>query len=177
MKTLKILIPILICTLIFTSCSNDDDSGSITEPLTQREILMTIYNANPGVLSWDVENPDINTWAGVTTDASGNVTVLNLGNYSSRDIRLIGLDEPVFIVGEKLTSVPNEIWMLESLIVLDLAYNTLDEIPEEIGQLTNLIALILYENPLTNGIPQAVLNLGSDIVKLEEIPILIEIIE
>lgn len=177
MKTLKILIPILICTLIFTGCHNDDDSGSITEPLTQREILMTIYNANPGVLNWDVENPDINTWAGVTTDASGNVTILDLGNYSSRDIRLIGLDEPAFIVGKKLTSVPNEIWMLESLIVLDLAYNTLEEIPEEIGQLTNLIALILYENPLTNGIPQAVLNLGSDIVKLEETDIFIEIIE
>ena len=171
MKTLKKLIPAFIFLAIFTSCSKDDDAELIIEPLTQREILMTIYNANPGVLNWDVENPDINTWSGVTTNSSGNVIILNLSNYASLDLRDGGIltieeRESAFLSGQKLTSIPKEIAMLENLTSLNLEYNNLETLPEEIGQLTNLTELILYGNPLSEGLPQAILDLGYDVVKI-----------
>ena len=69
---------------------------------------------------------DLGQWNGVTTDAAGRVTELNL-----RDNRLSG-------------ELPEELGILTSLTELDLRDNRLSgPIPPELGNLTNLTELNL----------------------------------
>ena len=51
--------------------------------------------------------------------------------------------------GEKLAAIPNEVFNLQHLKVLDLSSNQISEIPEGISRLKNLISLDLSRNPLT----------------------------
>ena len=98
----------------------------------QLKALIAIYEANPGnTLGWDLENPDIGSWAGVTTDADGNVIRLYFWN-------------------KNLTKLPAEIGQFVHLKNLDLSSNKLEELPAEIGQLVNLTWLSFYVNNLTS---------------------------
>jgi hypothetical protein len=79
---------------------------------------------------------DLGEWHGVTVDAEGRVTTLELDYY--------GLTGPL----------PSEVLQLSALQGLDLGGNLLTgPIPAELGKLTALTTLLLYENQLTGLIP------------------------
>jgi sulfopyruvate decarboxylase TPP-binding subunit len=114
---------------------------SVTAP-SDREVLFELYNANPGnTFGWDLNDPDIATWQGVTTDDQGRVTKLNLND-------------------RKISHLPASIGNLDKLIRLDLNTNALTEIPKELGNLNNLTTLYLFNNALTE-IPKELGNLNN----------------
>ncbi len=108
--------------------------------LTDREILVALYNATDGA-NWEdsrnwLSDRSIGTWEGVSTDANGRVTGINL-------------------FGNDLTGViPAELGSLSNLEYLTLQSNRLTgAIPAELGNLTNLKSLALGSNDLTGAIP------------------------
>ena len=105
-----------------------------------RAALVALYNATDGPnwtarINW-LSNELLSEWYGVTTDANGRVTNLNLGS------------------NELTGSIPTELDQLTQLQMLNLHRNQLTgPIPTELGQLTQLQVLNLYTNQLTGPIP------------------------
>ena len=119
---------------------------SIASP--DREVLVSLYNATEGPnwannTNWLSDKP-LGEWHGVTTDANGRVTELNLGgNQLSREI-------------------PSSLGSLANLQLLDLVSNQLTgPIPASLGSLANLQALDLGGNQLTGPIPASLSSLTS----------------
>ena len=118
-----------------------------TEPMTDREVLETLYHATGGS-SWNVRThwlseAPLSEWYGVATDGSGRVASLAL--FSN------GLS------GE----IPPELRQLTHLQELKLGYNDLSgPIPPELGQLTNLQELLLGGNQLSGPIPPELVKLS-----------------
>ena len=110
-----------------------------------REVLVALYNATDGPnwannTNW-LSARSLGEWHGVTTDANGRVTRLNLSTN-----QLIG-------------TIPPELGNLANLQSLDLWGNQLSGgIPPSLGSLANLQGLVLGSNKLTGPIP---LELGS----------------
>ena len=92
-------------------------------------------------------------WVGVTME-NGRVVKLKLmlkcltGAVPAEIGQLAALKE--LVLGNKLTSLPAELWQLTSLTVLSLHGNQLTSLPAEIGQLASLEQLVLSENQLTS---------------------------
>ena len=126
-------------------------------------VLVELYHTTEGP-NWTSKSGWLSTgplddWHGVTTDAGGRVTELNLRH-------------------NKLRGPIPELGRLKNLRSLDLASNGEDaernelsgEIPPELGQLTNLSNLDLFGNRLTGEIPSELgglsnlsrLNLGAN---------------
>ena len=61
---------------------------------------------------------------------------------------------------EKLTEVPEEVFKLKNLKILNLGNNNLANVPESIGSLSNLISLDLKENRLID-LPESIGNLSN----------------
>ena len=105
-----------------------------------REALVTLYNATNGANwtrkdNWLSAKP-IGEWGGVTTDAGGHVTELDLSGNN--------------LTGE----IPPELGSLSNLQLLLLTFNELSgEIPAELGNLGNLKWLDLSSNQLSGCIP------------------------
>ncbi|MCY3773566.1 MAG: hypothetical protein OXG98_16290 [Gemmatimonadetes bacterium] len=130
------------------------------EDLPDWEALVSFYNETNGS-NWK-ENTNwlsavpLDEWFGVSTDASGRVTALNLGRNNllgplpaalSRLDRLEYLDLP----GNELSGpIPPELGELENLRVLNLSRCWISgTIPPELGRLTNLELLDLDLNGTT----------------------------
>ena len=113
--------------------------GTAAAP-TDRAALVALYEATNGDnwtnnTNW-LSNRPLGEWHGVTTDASGRVTRLDL-----RENRLSG-------------SIPPELGDLANLQWLDLRENRLSGlIPPELGRLTKLTWLNLRGNQLSGSIP------------------------
>ena len=136
---------------------------TITVLLTQRQILQTILDANPGKLSsWDLQNTaDLDALAGVTTNTEGQIIKLRLDDslisIPTEIGQLTNLED--LNVGEnQLTSIPKEIGQLTNLTRLHLGDNQLSTLPPELGFLTKLNSLFVNQNNITT-IPQAICNL------------------
>ncbi|MDE2974882.1 MAG: Ig-like domain-containing protein [Gemmatimonadota bacterium] len=105
-----------------------------------RRLLLRFFEAMGGSewnnsQNWGTDTP-IGTWHGVTTDAAGKVTRLELRDNNLTD------------------SLPAEIGMLETLAVLYLDGNSIaGPIPPELGNLRSMRAIILWRNQLTGEIP------------------------
>ena len=147
-------------------------SQPIPEPSDQsaRQALVALYNATDGPnwtnnTNWNTDEP-LSTWHGITTDASGKVTIVDLrdngltgtippqlGNLTSLqilDLRTNGLTG----------TIPQEIGNLTSLDWLELSFNRLTgTIPPELANLTQLTTLALSNNALTGTIPPQLANL------------------
>ena len=114
-----------------------DASGG---PQSEREVLEALYHATGGPgwttnTNWKT-SASLGEWYGVTTDAAGRVTRLELG-----DNGLVG-------------TIPPALGSLESLERLDLSSNELfGAIPSALGSPVNLASLDLSENALTGAIP------------------------
>ena len=129
-----------------------------------RAVLIAIYNSTGGPQwksgqRWLTDVP-IGGWEGVTIDANGMVTELDLGQFGlSGEIPpdigdLTGLRVLNLSRNDLTGEIPPEIGQLSTLEALVLSRNQLTgEIPPEIGQLSNLENLGLYQNRLTGEIP------------------------
>ena len=110
--------------------------------------LVALYNATDGAnwtnnTNWLSDEP-IGEWHGVTTDANGRVTTLNLGQN-----QLSGV-------------IPAELGNLANLTILGLTDNQLSgTIPSELGNLANLTTLFLNSNQLSGVIPAELGNLSN----------------
>ena len=113
-----------------------------------RNALIAFYEKTGGPdwtdrADW-LSNSPLHAWHGVTTDADGRVTRLELSGNN--------LQGPL----------PDELGQLGDLTVLNLGGNYLSGgIPVEIGRLTFLEALNLEENRLTGTIPPEIEHLGN----------------
>ena len=142
------------------------------EAASDRAILVELYEATDGANwvnneNWLTDAP-VREWHGVTADAAGRVTELNLpGNGLSGTIpaELGGLDEMASLVLEENRlsgAIPPEFGNLARLYWLDLGYNDLTgPIPPELGNLARLETLWLARNELEGPIPPELGNLAS----------------
>ena len=135
-----------------------------TRPATRigdGEALTALYEATNGDnwrfnTNWLSDRP-LGEWYGVTTDANGRVTKLELYAVATSDGDTVGIGEGSgTYVGNRLTgSIPSALGSLSNLQFLSLSLNRLTgAIPEELGSLSNLTALFLNGNRLTGGIPE-----------------------
>ena len=147
-------------------------SSVTVESAEDRETLMAFYNAMGGA-NW-ADNTNwlsaalIGDWYGVTTDAEGNVTELNLrgnqltgpiptslGNLSN--LRRVNLGD-----NELTGTIPTQLQNLSNLEELRLWENQLTgPIPTSLGNLSNLTYLHLGDNELTGPIPTSLGNLSN----------------
>ena len=125
--------------------------GETEEPepleLTDRDVLVAFYESTGGAswtnnANWLSEQP-LGRWHGVTTNAEGEVTRLEL-----RINNLSG-------------SLPAALGQLDALEVLSLDRNSLSgSLPVELGQLSNLTRLAMNRNSLSGSIPSELGNLS-----------------
>ena|GEM_PF-899558 len=135
--------------------------------LTEAEFL-----ANPTMPA----GTDVSTWYGISTNADGCVTCIDLdgvdncsytiddgnnlvGGLPAEIGNLINL-ERLSLSYNQLTGLPPEIVNLSNLERLNLNDNNLTSIPPEIGNLNNLERLLLYRNELTS-LPSEIGNLSN----------------
>ena len=137
----------------------------IRTPETDRAALVALYDATGGTnwtesSNWTSDSP-LNQWHGVTTDASGRVTVLILeGNGLRGSLRqelgnLTKLQDLRLGFNELTGAIPPELSELSDLHTLLLSDNRLSgSIPSELGTLRELRILALGHNELTGEIPR-----------------------
>ncbi|WP_340064712.1 leucine-rich repeat domain-containing protein [Ascidiimonas aurantiaca] len=150
----------------YTVTAEDESTAeyvvTITRKLSEREVLIALYNANPNsLLRWDLTEEDISQWDGVTV-IDGKVTELVLNNKNivviPESIKyLTDLTQLNFFVN-LITEVPDEIGNLTNLRRLVLGNNQISEIPTTIGQLNQLEYFSLERNGL-QALPQEIENL------------------
>ena len=137
-----------------------------------REALVALYNAT-GSGQWInntnwLTNAPVGQWHGVTTDANGRVTRLDLsrngltGEIPSGLGSLTNLDR-LYLYGNQLTGeIPASLGRLANLQVLYLWGNQLTgQIPSSLGSLANLRGLLLDGNQLTGEIPSSLGSLAN----------------
>ena len=135
-------------------------SGDVTD----RAALEVLYDATAGEgwtdsTSWKTSAP-LDDWYGVTTDADGRVSRLDLGgNELTGPIpvdlgSLVNLRRLELFSNDLTGPIPSELGSLVNLETLDLGGNELTgPIPAELGSLVNLETLDLGGNELTGPIP------------------------
>ncbi|WP_419943305.1 Ig-like domain-containing protein [Candidatus Palauibacter sp.] len=136
-----------------------------------RLVLTTLYAVTdgPGWINdenWLTDLP-IGDWRGVSVDADGRVTGLDLEANNLIGVippllgRLTRLRELTLIRNSLAGAIPSELGSLPNLEVLGLAINRLtDSLPPELGKLSKLRELLVYRNSLTGGIPGQFVDLG-----------------
>lgn len=132
--------------------------------------LVALYNSTDGpnwLNSWNL-NQAMDNWYGVTLNAHGRVSILNLVNNGLSGpipLKLSYLNNLVelLIHNNQLNgTIPAELGNLINLEVLSLYANDLNgEIPEQLGKLINLQELYLQQNNLTGVIPEEIGNLNN----------------
>ena len=159
----------VLASLVFLSVDNALAQGTVA---TDRAALVALYNATGGADWTDnthwLTNEALSEWHGVTTDANGRVTRLNLSaNELSGDIpaslgNLANLSYLNLDVNELSGDIPAELGDLANLQELSLLGNGLSgDIPAELGDLTNLQLLYLSANELSGEIPAELGNLAN----------------
>ena len=142
----------------------DRDIDQCTDTRTDYYPLVALYSGTDGrnwmnATNWASTRP-LAEWHGVTVDANGRVTELNLEENHLAGPLPAGLDQLTKLTRLSLSSnqltgnIPSELGQLASLNFLGLHTNQLTgEIPPQLGQLANLETLWLGTNGLTGGIP------------------------
>ena len=140
---------------------------------TNRDALVALYNGTNGPdwansTNWLNNNRPLSEWHGVTTDASGHVTELELyGNQLAGAIpsslgNLSNLTHLNLHNNQLTGAIPSSLGNLSNLTVWKLDGNQLTgTIPSSLGNLSNLTVLGLSGNRLTGTIPMALGDLTS----------------
>ena len=148
------------------------DTSPIAPSASERAALMALYHATDGPNWKDNDHwltaAPIGLWHGVTTDASGHVTELNLssnqltGAIPSWLGNLSNLAE-LWLSNNQLTgAIPSSLGNLSNLTYLGLGGNQLTgAIPSSLGNLSNLTYLGLGGNQLTGAIPSSLGSLSN----------------
>ena len=148
-------------TIEFTGRQCADDA-----PAADRAALEAFHAATGGAdwtddANWLTDAP-LGEWYGVTTDAAGRVTRLELDENGLTgavpDVlgRLTNLERLDLGENELTGAVPDVLGVLTNLQWLHLDGNGLTgPIPEALGRLTGLRGLLLYSNELIGPIPEA----------------------
>ena len=123
-------------------------------PATDREILVTFYNALDGP-NWEdsgnwLSDAPLGEWHGVTTDDNGRVIWLQMGGSGSAQ-ELSG-EIPLELI---------DLGALEILNLSDYSGGLRGEIPPEFGNFPNLQNLSLHGDGLTGEIPPELGNLSN----------------
>ncbi|UOB16143.1 leucine-rich repeat domain-containing protein [Abyssalbus ytuae] len=118
----------------------------------QKKALVAIYNSNPGLLEWDLNEEDLSKWKGVILDNNQNVIELHLSNYRIniippeikflKELNILVLDD------NNLLTLPSQIEYLQKLTKLSIRHNKLNVLPKQMGELVNLVSLSLGYNKL-----------------------------
>ena len=136
-----------------------------------RAALEAFYDATGGSnwtddTNWLTDAP-LGDWYGVTTDASGRVTRLELddnsltGSIPSALGSLVNLDRLDLSSNELSGPIPSVLGNLANLVVLRLSRNELSgSVPGWLGNMRSLLVLYLLGNELTGGIPEELGNLN-----------------
>ena len=156
----------LLVTVLVGGCIEQRGPATITTPHggEHRALLLSIHGAMGGdgwlhADNWGTDAP-LDSWYGVTTDAAGNVTKLDLRENRvtggiPAEIGLLGTLEVLNLQRNDLTGpIPPELGNLRSLKALQLERNDLTgSIPPELGNLRDLAVLLLDRNDLTGRVP------------------------
>lgn len=126
--------------------------------VNEKDALVAIYEANPGnSLGWDLDDPDLNNWDGVTLNNGTVVDLLIHNSLLSTIPPEIGYFRNLVDLGmhmNEYSSIPPEISKLTNLTNLSVGLNgTLNSVPPEIGLLVNLEILHLDNNPSLTSLP------------------------
>ena len=146
----------------------EGDGGTAS---AERAALEALYDATGGAswtddTNWKTSAP-LRDWHGVTTDASGRVTRLELGdNGLAASIPsvlgdLANLERLDLSSNELNGPIPSALGRLANLVVLNLSWNELSgSVPAWLGDMPALLVLYLVGNELTGGIPDELGNLN-----------------
>ena len=146
----------------------EGDGGTAS---ADRAALEALYDATGGAswtddTNWKTSAP-LGDWYGVTTDVSGRVTRLELGDNGlagSIPSVLGDLDNLEWLdlgSNELGGSIPGALGNLANLVVLELSWNELSgSVPGWLGNMPSLLVLVLFGNELTGGIPEELENLN-----------------
>uniref|UniRef100_A0A0E0G1M8 Leucine-rich repeat-containing N-terminal plant-type domain-containing protein n=1 Tax=Oryza nivara TaxID=4536 RepID=A0A0E0G1M8_ORYNI len=150
----------LFSLLLVRAAKAADDSGAETEAEALLRWKSTLIDATNSLSSWSIANSTC-SWIGVTCDAAGHVTELDLPGADINGT----LDALYSAAFENLTTIdlshnnldgaiPANICMLRTLTILDLSSNYLvGVIPINISMLIALTVLDLSGNNLAGAIP------------------------
>ena len=148
------------------------DAAAQGNAASDRAALEALYDATGGPgwtdrTNWNTSAPP-GEWFGVTTDAAGRVTRLELpGNGLTGPVpsslgSLTRLRSLRLNLNDLTGPVPAELGNLANFEWLDLSANALTgPVPAWLGNLTGLRALFLWENELTGPVPAELGNLAN----------------
>ena len=134
------------------------------DAIPERDVLERLYDSTNGKDwtsndNWLSQAP-LNQWYGITADAEGKVTALDLKNNDLSGTippelgQLTGLQNLILGINDLSGTIPPELGQLTGLRQLYLRSNDLSgTIPPELGQLTGLQQLYLGGNDLSGTIP------------------------
>ncbi len=132
-----------------------------TPATTERGALIALYQATDGA-NWRVNDnwlsdEPLATWYGVSTDNSGRVTGLNLGENRLRgslpNLSALSNLITLSLYGNKLSGPIPDLSALSKLDWLNLSYNKLSGLIPDLGALPKLRLLKLSYNKLSGPIP------------------------
>ena len=169
-------VTVLLCAAVMAAvaCSQQEPTPiGPTSAATDRDALVALYESTDGPNwsrndNWLTDLP-LGEWYGVTTDAKGRVTVLDLylnglhGEIPSELATLFSLTELDLRDNRLRGRIPPQLGNLPNLKVLDISYNILKGgIPPELGRLDNLEVLRITDNIAVIGeIPPELGNLSN----------------
>ena len=152
--------------------ASHESTGAECAPISNREILVALYNATDGrnwvnADNWLTDAP-LEDWYGVRADARGRVTGLSLSDNELTgpippELGSLASLESLWLHGNELSGpIPPELSNLSALEGLLLANNELTgPIPPELGSLASLESLRLHGNELSGPIPPELSNLSA----------------
>ena len=156
--------------------ASNEGTGVECGPLSNREILVALYDATGGPAwllgdNWLTDRP-LSEWHGVEVDDNGRVAALDLthnnltGSIPLELASLANLTTLRFTRNDLTGSIPPELSLLANLEELTLFLNDLTgPIPRELGSLAKLTKLSLSVNHLTGPIPPEI----GDLANLREL--------
>ena len=141
-----------------------DGTNMDCAPLTDRDILVSLYDATGGPDWTNNENwltdTSLGDWSGVEVDGRGRVIGLRfsqngLAGPIPPELGSLSNLQSLSLGGNQLAGpIPPDLGSLSNLQRLDLSENQLTgPIPPDLGSLSNLQSLYLLENQLTGPIP------------------------
>lgn len=137
--------------------SSVDYEVHVTVGISDRQVLEMLLTANPdNRTNWNLNQSDMSSWNGVTTNQDDRVITLSLIQAGIRtlppEIGQLCLLESLSVSNNNISEIPSEIGQLKNLKYLSLNNLKLSALPAEIGALSQLTYFSASGNDL-EGLP------------------------